>query len=80
MSASGAPRSVSPGDRNYTEFFGFFNLDNKPVALRVTWQQLGLDGKHAAQDVWTEATTKPSREISLTLPAHGSTVYELQEH
>jgi hypothetical protein len=70
----------SPGDRNYTEFFGFFNLDTNPVTLRVTWQQLGLDGKHVAQDVWTEATTKPSKEISLTLPAHGSTVYELQEH
>ena len=42
----------APGARNYTEFFAFFNLDEKPVTLRATWKQLGLDGaKHVAQDL-----------------------------
>jgi alpha-galactosidase len=68
----------SPGARGYTEFFAFFNLDEKPVTLRATWQQLGLDGKHKALDAWTDATTKESKEITVTLPPHGSTVYEIR--
>ena len=36
-----------PGARNYAEFFGFFNLDDKPVTLRASWKQLGLDGGKA---------------------------------
>ena len=40
-----------PGARNYAEYFGFFNLDDKPVTLRASWKQLGLEGsKHLAQN------------------------------
>ncbi|MGA9671952.1 MAG: glycoside hydrolase family 27 protein [Terracidiphilus sp.] len=68
----------SPGARNYAEFFAFFNLDEKPVTLRMTWKQLGLDGaKHQAQDLYTEHTAKESKEISVTLPAHGSALYQV---
>jgi hypothetical protein len=68
-----------PGAGAYAEYFAFFNLDEKPVTLRTTWKQLGLDGaKHAAENVWTETTGKESKEISVTLPAHGSTVYEIR--
>ena len=67
-----------PGARNYAEFFGFFNLDDKPVTLRASWKQLGLEGgKHQAQDVWTDSNSKESKEVNVTLPAHGSTVYEV---
>jgi hypothetical protein len=68
----------APGAGNYAEFFGFFNLDDKPVTLRATWKQLGLEGKkHLAQNVWSEGGFKESKAINVTLPAHGSTVYEL---
>jgi alpha-galactosidase len=68
-----------PGARGYTEFFGFFNLDDKAVTLRTTWKQLGLDGaKHSAQNAWDDSTTKESKEISVTLPAHGSAVFEIR--
>lgn len=68
-----------PGARGYTEFFGFFNLDDKPATLRTTWKQLGLDGaKHSAQNAWDDSTTKESKEISVTLPAHGSAVFEIR--
>jgi hypothetical protein len=68
-----------PGAGAYAEYFAFFNLDEKPVTLRTTWKQLGLGGaKHAAENVWTETTGKESKEISVTLPAHGSTVYEIR--
>ena len=67
-----------PGARNYAEFFAFFNLDDKPVTLRAAWQQLGLNGgKHSAQDAWTNETTKPSKEITVTLPPHGSDVFQV---
>jgi alpha-galactosidase len=69
----------SPGARNYAEFFGFFNLDDKPVTLKATWKQLGLNGgKHQAQNLWTDTAFKDSKEVIVTLPAHGSTIYEVK--
>jgi len=68
-----------PGSRGYTEFFGFFNLDEKPVTVKTTWKQLGLDGaKHAALNAWDDTTTKESREIGVTLAPHASAVYQIK--
>jgi hypothetical protein len=68
-----------PGARVYREYFAFFNLDDKPVALRTTWEQLGLDGKkHGSENVWTEVDGKESKEIGMTLPAHGSALYVIR--
>jgi hypothetical protein len=69
----------APGARNYDEFVALFNLDDQPVTLRATWAQLGLEGKkHLVQNVWSEGGFKESKEVSVTLPAHGSTVYEIR--
>jgi hypothetical protein len=69
----------APGARNYAEFFAFFNLDDKPVTLHASWKQLGLEGsKHLVQNLWTESAFKESKEVRVTLPAHGSTVYQVQ--
>jgi len=69
----------TPGARGYAEYFAFFNLDSKPVTLRATWKELGLDDKkHAALDAWTMDTSKAAKDVSVTLPAHGSTVVEVQ--
>jgi alpha-galactosidase len=69
----------SPGARNYAEFFALFNLDDKPVTLKATWKQLGLGGgKHQSQNVWSDSAYKDSKEVNVTLPAHGSTVYEVK--
>jgi hypothetical protein len=68
-----------PGARVYREYFAFFNLDDKPVTLRTTWEQLGLDSKkHVAENVWTEVDGKESKEIGMTLPAHGSGLYVIR--
>ncbi|HEX4030272.1 MAG TPA: glycoside hydrolase family 27 protein [Terracidiphilus sp.] len=68
-----------PGARGYAEYFGFFNLDDKPVTLRTTWKQLGLDNaKHSAQNAWDDSVTKVSRDISVTLPPHGSALLQVQ--
>ena len=69
----------APGARGYAEYYGFFNLDSKPVTLRATWKELGLDnGKHAYEDAWTSETSKVTKDVSVTLPAHGSTVIEVE--
>ena len=68
-----------PGERGYAEYFAFFNLADNPVTLRANWQQLGLDGrKHAARNVWDDSTAKESKDISVTLPPHGSALYQVQ--
>ncbi|MGB8030926.1 MAG: glycoside hydrolase family 27 protein [Terracidiphilus sp.] len=68
-----------PGDRGYAEYFAFFNLADGPITLRTTWSQLGLDGqKHSPRNVWDDSTTKESKEISVTLPPHGSTLFEVR--
>ena len=69
----------APGAGNYAEYFAFFNLGEQPVTLHTTWKQLGLEGaKHLARNVWTESDLKDSKEVKVTLPPHGSTVYELR--
>jgi hypothetical protein len=69
----------APGARNHAEYFGFFNLDDKPVTLRASWKKLGLEGrKHLAKNAWSDDEFKESKEVSVTLPAHGSTVYEIR--
>jgi hypothetical protein len=68
-----------PGARDYAEFIGFFNLDDKPVTLRANWKQLGLEGgKHKSQNLWSDEGFKESKEVTVTLPAHGSTIYEIR--
>jgi alpha-galactosidase len=69
----------SPGARNYAEFFAFFNLDDKPITLKATWKQLGLDAaKYQAHNVWTDEAFKESRSVNITLSAHASTVFQLK--
>jgi hypothetical protein len=68
----------SPGARNYAEYFAFFNLDDSPATLKATWKQLGLDGnKHQADNLWTDATLKDSKEINITLPPHASAIFQV---
>jgi alpha-galactosidase len=68
-----------PGSRGYTEYFGFFNLGESAATVKTSWKQLGLDGaKHAALSAWDDTTTKESKEITVTMPAHGSQVYQVK--
>jgi hypothetical protein len=34
--------------------------------------------KHSARNVWDDSTTKESKEISVTLPPHGSALFEVR--
>ena len=70
---------ASTGSRKKpSRFLAFFNLNDKPVVLHATWQQLGLHGgKHVARDVWDGGRLAASKWIKVALPAHGSTVYRI---
>ena len=63
---------------NLPEFIALFNLDDKPVTLHFTWEQLGVKGSKDALNLWDENKTKLSAAMVLTLPAHGSTVFRIQ--
>jgi alpha-galactosidase len=54
-----------------------FNLDDAPVTLHGTWMQLGLGGRHAVLDLWDGRSVADSERFSVTLSAHGSTVWRL---
>jgi hypothetical protein len=67
-----------PGARGYAEFFAFFNLSSGPATVRTTWKDLGLDNlKHSAQNAWDDSTTKESKDLTVTLPAHGCALYQI---
>jgi alpha-galactosidase len=69
---------AEPGARGYAEYFAFFNLADSAATLRTSWQQLGLEGaKHSARNVWDDSTTRDAKEISVTLPPHGSALFEV---
>ncbi len=69
----------SPGAKNNAEFFAFFNLDDKPVTLKASWKQLGLDGpSHKAQNLSSDTAFKDSKDVNLTLPPHGSAIYQVR--
>ncbi len=68
-----------PGERGYAEYFGFFNLDSKPAALRATWKQLGLNGgRHSTVNAWDGSTGEASKRIAVALPAHGCEVFQVR--
>ena len=69
----------APGARQYGEYVALFNLDDKPATLHATWKQLGIDGaKHTVQSAFGDSAAKESKEITVTLPAHGSQLYEVR--
>jgi alpha-galactosidase len=67
-----------PGERGYKEFYAFFNLGESATTVKTTWAALGLDAKkHSATSEWDDSEVKEGKEITVTLPAHGSQVFEV---
>jgi len=67
------------GPKIDSAYFAFFNLDDKPVTLKASWQQLGLRGaKHQAMNIWSDTSFKEMKGLSVTLPAHGSTIFQVR--
>jgi hypothetical protein len=54
-----------------------FNLDDKPVTLHFTWKQMGAQGT-VVHNLWDGKSVKAADPVVLTLPAHGSALYEVR--
>lgn len=64
---------------NDAEYVAFFNLSDQPVTLKAGWDQLEIAGaKHRAQDLWADKEFKSLKQIEISLPAHGSTVFQVK--
>ena len=61
-----------------TCYIAFFNLRDESAQLGATWDQLGIEGTHSALDLWSGATLPAAPRIEVTLPAHGSAVYQIR--
>jgi hypothetical protein len=59
-------------------YIAFFNLADQPAQLSATWQQLGIAGAHSAIELWSGETLPSARAIAVTLPKHGSAIYEIR--
>jgi len=72
----GDDHSIVTDPPQHDMYFAFFNLNDKPVALHATWEQLGLtgsgyklrDGNHFLN----------AKGVELSLPAHGSAIKQLR--
>ncbi|MGH9561371.1 MAG: hypothetical protein ACRD3S_07945, partial [Terracidiphilus sp.] len=63
----------------YTEYIALFNLGSNPAAVHVGWKDLGLeDRKYIAENAFDDSLSKESKDISITLPPHGSTMFQLR--
>ena len=60
-------------------YLALFNLDERPVSLESTWDQLGLDpGPHVAHDLWQSHALPASDRLKIQLPPHASALYSLE--
>jgi hypothetical protein len=60
------------------EFCALFNVSDKPVALKFSWNRLIGIKAHRAVDLFTNVDLDASKEINVTLPAHGSAIFRVQ--
>lgn len=59
-------------------YLAVFNLDNKPVSVQATWQQLGMtSGNHAARELWSGRRLETSDRLSIRLRAHDCVLYSV---
>lgn len=60
-------------------YLALFNLDDKPSTLAASWGKLGLAGGNlTAHDLWTSKALPAADSLNVTLPAHGSALYEVK--
>ncbi|MGI4853361.1 MAG: glycoside hydrolase family 27 protein [Janthinobacterium lividum] len=59
-------------------YLAVFNLTGSALPIDLGWPQLGLKpGDHRLRDVWARQNTGKAGHMALTLPAHGSALYQV---
>jgi alpha-galactosidase len=69
---------ASGGTGSHPDFCALFNLDDKPATLNFTWDQLGINGKKEARNIYGGTRSNTKGPIAITLPPHGSAIYRLE--
>jgi hypothetical protein len=64
-------------DGSSAQAFALFNLDDGPVRLHFTWQQLGYSGKGDAQNLYDGTSLSATAPVEIILPAHGCVAYRI---
>jgi alpha-galactosidase len=63
---------------NWTQYFALFNIGDQPVTVHFTWGELGSkQHNRQANDLFRGKSTDASKPMTVTLPAHGSTMYRV---
>jgi alpha-galactosidase len=59
------------------DYLALFNLTESSQKLQYAWRDLGLaNPKYKLRDLWERKDLGPADSITVTLPAHGSVLYE----
>ena len=69
---------ASVGTDKAVQYFALFNLSDKTATLRFAWKQLGAKGIQHAHNLWDGRRIASTGTVTVTLPAHGSTVYRVE--
>jgi hypothetical protein len=59
-------------------FCALFNLDDQPVTVHFTWEELGFRARKQSHDLFSGAKVEAWKPVTLTLPAHGSAIYRVE--
>lgn len=60
-------------------YLAIFNLEDESQRVQHSWTDLGLpDGKHKVRDLWERKNLGHEKSVSVTLPPHGSVLYEVR--
>jgi hypothetical protein len=70
---------ASAGTRSHpTHYVAFFNTSDQPANLAAKWSDAGIPGRHSAVELWSGAVSPRGSTVQVTLPAHGTAIYQLQ--
>jgi hypothetical protein len=59
-------------------FCAIFNLDDQPLTVHFTWDEIGFTARKQSHDLFTGAKVAAWKPVILTLPAHGSAIYRVE--
>jgi hypothetical protein len=66
------------GYENSPAFCAIFNLDDQPLTVHFTWEEIGFTARKQSHDLFTGAKVAAWKPVILTLPAHGSAIYHVE--
>jgi hypothetical protein len=66
------------GYDNSPAFCAIFNLDDQPLTVHFTWDEIGFTARKQSHDLFTGSKVAAWKPVILTLPAHGSAIYRVE--